>query len=1137
MGSEDLAAKTVTSLFNSFASTSPDIRAHVLKRILDECTRTEISFVQKYAQVRASSASRGREDASYFSCSDGSMLSVEEAQINDLTHRLALIPSPWGRQLKTHQPLQSRPQTTPPTLSSLADEILLQIFYHVNDPTSLATSAQVCRKWGTLIRDNLLWRSFCVRNGFGPLRPWCNRAGTASENGGPGAGHRSSMHGATSNHRRSPYMGRRRRDRWPSASRMEAMEAASGMDTSRGHHGGLEILNGRGSRKHSNDVHAVGSSQAFGTGGVLKLKRSGSSGRIRMWQLPSLAPWKAIYKQNYMTHLNWKRGRYIVKPATSFAGLEGKLCMQFDENWVVSVALGEDGRIWDLQTGHCHMRLIGHNGIISAVKFDRKYVVSGGVDATIKIWDAATGECLRTLRGHDGEIVSVQYNQTHVVSASEDKTIRFDGGRIASGSTDETIKLWSLDSNDCVGTLLGHRGSVYCVQLRENTLCSGSEDCSIKIWDIERKACVRTLTGHMNGVVCIQFDESKLVSGSADKTAKVWDIKSGACLYTLMQHTGTVWNLTFTPSKLITSSFDQSLLVWDFTFTSEEDAGASKPPNLSFDRAKSSIHILDVPSTCVGFTVQLTDKSRILEPISDHQLYKSSRKSPPPSPFYRILVSNSLGNSLSMSPAPSPFPPANVVDSATEGNEWGEGIDYVMHRQPSQLRMTMLSRFNSIYSRRTLNSEDESDDGEDNGVEESDSIPSSTHGAIVSVQRAIVTPIQRSEVGPASPVRNLGTTVRRNRSSAKRSLQKLSQLLGEVENFEDEVSRLPPSHATLQRLKQSSPLRRSPSTKNDHRDISLSPPRPKPSLTPLRECNQSSVSITDASTTVAESSCDKLSGYLSDNSAVLNKSSSEASVHSSRSATPTSLQLAIPGPLSVALLPPLQGFQDEMRELGLIDSQSTKDLEPRTSFALNKDVAVDNMPAYLSMSALFEDSLLDSEAMLELGTKPSELLPKQESFMKCQNTERGEVPRHKSSDSNVFVDQKGNDAPPVFPERRFDMTSRSPSLPMLPVSASKDPAPGKLLGRKSQIWRATTSKSTRPILLRSPAKTDLPAKSPFEPGPVSSQPFRKPSLLSRLLSRKSKSSKAEGDPKVEGESGRRPSLWKKIFRWKAAYSG
>jgi WD40 repeat protein len=59
-----------------------------------------------------------------------------------------------------------------------------------------------------------------------------------------------------------------------------------------------------------------------------------------------------------------------------------------------------------------------------------------------------------------------------------------DGQTLASGSQDETIKLWNLKTGDLLRTLTGHKGSVRSVAISADgqTLASGSLDQTIKLW-------------------------------------------------------------------------------------------------------------------------------------------------------------------------------------------------------------------------------------------------------------------------------------------------------------------------------------------------------------------------------------------------------------------------------------------------------------------------------------------------------------------------------------------------------------------------------------------------------------------------------------------------------------------------------
>jgi WD40 repeat protein len=64
---------------------------------------------------------------------------------------------------------------------------------------------------------------------------------------------------------------------------------------------------------------------------------------------------------------------------------------------------------------------------------------------------------------------------------------------------------------------------------------SASDDMTVKIWDVNSGECLQTLKGHNGRVNSVAFlhDLTRLVSASSDKTVKIWDVSSGECLQTL----------------------------------------------------------------------------------------------------------------------------------------------------------------------------------------------------------------------------------------------------------------------------------------------------------------------------------------------------------------------------------------------------------------------------------------------------------------------------------------------------------------------------------------------------------------------------------------------------------------------------
>ena len=117
------------------------------------------------------------------------------------------------------------------------------------------------------------------------------------------------------------------------------------------------------------------------------------------------------------------------------------------------------------------------------------------------------------LKGHEGSVYCVAFSP--------------DGNTIASGSWDNTIRLWDRASAKEIAVLMGHEAGVTCVAFSPdgNTIASASEDKTIRLWDRASAKEIAVLKGHEDQVSCVAFspDGNTIASASQDKTIRLWD--------------------------------------------------------------------------------------------------------------------------------------------------------------------------------------------------------------------------------------------------------------------------------------------------------------------------------------------------------------------------------------------------------------------------------------------------------------------------------------------------------------------------------------------------------------------------------------------------------------------------------------
>ncbi|ETO18290.1 WD-40 repeat protein [Reticulomyxa filosa] len=139
-----------------------------------------------------------------------------------------------------------------------------------------------------------------------------------------------------------------------------------------------------------------------------------------------------------------------------------------------------------------------------------RYLFFGSRDKTIHLCDVGTSKILHIFNGHENcaYYIDISQLQSNNNNGNSTGTIGGNGCTICSGSNDETIQIWDIETTKRLIVFKGY-------------------ECSL--WDIRSGQQIQIFKGHTGYVHAVDY--SPFVINNKDNTISFWDIRTNNELY------------------------------------------------------------------------------------------------------------------------------------------------------------------------------------------------------------------------------------------------------------------------------------------------------------------------------------------------------------------------------------------------------------------------------------------------------------------------------------------------------------------------------------------------------------------------------------------------------------------------------
>lgn len=227
-------------------------------------------------------------------------------------------------------------------------------------------------------------------------------------------------------------------------------------------------------------------------------------------------------------------------------------CLAAEDDTIVA-ADGLNVSIYSASDEVVMQHLEGHTDQVCSVAIQGDLIASGSRDNTIRLWSASTGACTGVLQGCEELICGLALNGDHLLSGE---------GRSAA-----KVRMWSVSEAQQKAIFAEHTGPVWSIAIGAEVVVSASQDKKTLIWP-------RTATGptgsigslaHPDWVFSVSVEGDLAATGCRDGHVRLWSLATfyiTRTISTLSTGSSPVYSVRLARGVLVTGTEDKLVHIW-----------------------------------------------------------------------------------------------------------------------------------------------------------------------------------------------------------------------------------------------------------------------------------------------------------------------------------------------------------------------------------------------------------------------------------------------------------------------------------------------------------------------------------------------------------------------------------------------